>query len=150
MTSNRPYLVRAILDWICDNNLTPLVFARADVEGAKIPPGAIADGGVVLNIGPSAVTRFEINLKEMSFLARFSGVSHYVVIPMSAVVALRARENGQGMMFGDEFLAAEDLDAATDGTPTEENAAPVQESAPVPPSPPSAPAKRPSHLKVIK
>lgn len=147
MTSNRPYLVRAIFDWICDNHLTPFVVARADAEGLKVPPSAIEEGRVLLNLGPSAVTRFEMGHQEISFLARFSGVSHYIVIPIAAVVALYARENGQGMMFPDDLQVAvgdaqSDDEAAASVLAGQELAAPTAEE----PSPP----KRGSHLKIVK
>jgi stringent starvation protein B len=142
MTSNRPYLVRAIFDWICDNHLTPFVVARADAEGLKVPPSAIDDGRVVLNLGPSAVTRFEMGPQEISFLARFSGVSHYIVVPIAAVVALYARENGQGMMFPD------DLPVPIGDAEAVDELAPQEMSPPVPEDP--TPPKRGGHLKVVK
>ncbi len=143
MTSNRPYLVRAIFDWICDNHLTPFVVARADAAGLKVPPASIEEGRVVLNLGPSAVTRFEMNHQEISFLARFSGVSHYIVIPTQSIVALYARENGQGMMFPDELPAG--------GEQIEDGAPEPVEAVSVLPTPldPNQP-KRVSHLKIVK
>ncbi len=128
MTSNRPYLLRALYEWISDNGLTPYLLVDAAVENVRVPPGAAKDGRVVLNIAARAVTQFEISNERVGFLARFGGVSQSVYGPMAAVMAIYAQENGQGMMF------------SADNSPTD----------PPPPSPePSESPKRP-HLRVIK
>ncbi len=128
MTSNRPYLVRALYEWIGDNGLTPYLLVDAAANDVRVPPGAAKDGRVVLNVAPRAVTQFEIANDHVRFLARFGGVSQAVHVPMAAVLAIYAQENGQGMMFQSE-------DAPGDPPP----AAP----------PPDEPPKRP-HLRVIK
>ncbi|MBK6376817.1 MAG: ClpXP protease specificity-enhancing factor [Xanthomonadales bacterium] len=99
MTSNRPYLLRAIHDWINDNGLTPHLLVDASVAGVRVPPSAIKDGRVVLSVAPRAVARFEIGTDSVRFMARFSGVSQPIEVPMAAVLAIYAQENGQGMMF---------------------------------------------------
>lgn len=99
MTSNRPYLLRAIYDWITDNNLTPYVLLDASREGVKVPPQVIKNGQVVLNLAMRAVANLDLGNDWISFQARFSGVSHNIHIPVQAVLALYAQENGQGMMF---------------------------------------------------
>jgi stringent starvation protein B len=99
MTSNRPYLLRAIYDWISDNNLTPYVLVDATREGVRVPPNVIKNGQVVLNLAMRAVAQLDLGNEWISFQARFSGVSHTIYIPISAVLALYAQENGQGMMF---------------------------------------------------
>ena len=99
MTSNRPYLLRALYEWISDNGLTPYILVDATNPGVRVPPGAAKDGKVVLNIAARAVTQFEIGNERIHFLARFGGVSQSVDISMSAVLAIYAQENGQGMMF---------------------------------------------------
>lgn len=106
MTSNRPYLLRAMHEWICDNGLTPYLLVDAACEGLRIPPGVAKDGRVVLNLAPRAVDRFEIGQESVQFLARFGGVSHAVTVPMAAVLAIYAQENGQGMMFPAEDAPA--------------------------------------------
>ena len=99
MTSNRPYLMRALYEWISDNDLTPYLLVDATAEGVRVPPGAAKDGRVVLNIAARAVTQFEISNDCVRFLARFGGVSQSIFVPMAAVLAVYAQENGQGMMF---------------------------------------------------
>src|SRR5690242_1340690 len=99
MSSNRPYLLRAIYDWISDNNLTPYVLVDAGVAGVRVPPQVIQNGQVVLNLATRAVANLDLGNEWISFQARFSGVSQSILIPVSAVLALYAQENGQGMMF---------------------------------------------------
>ncbi len=99
MTSNRPYLLRAIYDWISDNGLTPYLLIDATGEGVRVPPQVVKNGQVVLNIAMRAVANLELGNDWIGFSARFSGVSHAVRIPVSSVLALYAQENGQGMMF---------------------------------------------------
>lgn len=99
MNSNRPYLLRAIYDWITDNNLTPYILVDAAREGVRVPPQVIKNGQVVLNLAMRAVANLDLGNEWISFQARFSGVSQSILIPVSAVLALYAQENGQGMMF---------------------------------------------------
>ncbi|HOX72731.1 MAG: ClpXP protease specificity-enhancing factor [Dokdonella sp.] len=102
MTSNRPYLLRAIHEWINDNGMTPYILVEASAPGVRVPPSTIKDGRVVLSVASRAVARFEIGMETVSFLARFGGVSHSIELPVSAVLAIYAQENGQGMMFQSE------------------------------------------------
>ncbi|MFC5740319.1 ClpXP protease specificity-enhancing factor [Dyella tabacisoli] len=99
MTSNRPYLLRAIYDWITDNNLTPYVLVDATREGVQVPPQVVKNGQVVLNLAMRAVAHLDLSNEWISFQARFSGTSQQIYIPVHAVLALYAQENGQGMMF---------------------------------------------------
>ena len=99
LTSNRPYLIRAMYDWISDNGLTPYLLVDARSEGVRVPPGAVKDGQVVLNVAVRAVSELELGNQSIEFTARFSGASHQVTVPVSAVLAIYAQENGQGMMF---------------------------------------------------
>lgn len=99
MSSNRPYLLRAIYDWISDNNLTPYVLVDAGVAGVRVPPQVVKNGQVVLNLATRAVANLDLGNEWISFQARFSGVSQAIQIPVQAVLALYAQENGQGMMF---------------------------------------------------
>ncbi len=99
MTSNRPYLVRAMYDWICDNGLTPYVLVDARMPNVRVPSHAVKDGQVVLNVAVRAVTELELGNDRIRFLARFGGVSQQVDVPLQAVLAIYAQENGQGMMF---------------------------------------------------
>ena len=99
MSSNRPYLLRAIYDWISDNNLTPYVLVDAGFAGVRVPLQVVKNGQVVLNLAMRAVANLDLGNEWISFQARFSGVSQTIQIPVLAVLALYAQENGQGMMF---------------------------------------------------
>jgi stringent starvation protein B len=102
MTSNRSYLIRAINEWLLDNNCTPHLLVDAEAPGVDVPNQYIQDGKIVLNIGPNAVEGLQVSNEEVTFLARFSGVSQLVSLPISAVLAIYAKENGRGMMFNEE------------------------------------------------
>ena len=102
MTSSRPYLIRAIYQWIVDNGLTPYILVDASDEDMVIPRQYVEDGKIVLNIAPMAVRSLTLGNDEIHFNARFSGQPMQVVIPVSHVMATYARENGQGMMFQEE------------------------------------------------
>jgi stringent starvation protein B len=102
MTSSRPYLIRAIHEWINDNNLTPHIVVNADAEGVSVPPKYVKDGQISLNISAAAVHGFSMDNDWILFDARFGGKSFQVSVPTSAVLAIFARENGAGMSFGEE------------------------------------------------
>ncbi|NKZ38086.1 MULTISPECIES: ClpXP protease specificity-enhancing factor [Oleiagrimonas] len=102
MSSNRPYLLRAIYDWVTDNGLTPYVLVDATRAGVQVPPHVVKDGQVVLNIAMRAVANLDLGNERIGFSARFSGVSQAVSFPVSAVLAIYAQENGQGMMFPED------------------------------------------------
>ncbi len=102
MTSNRPYLVRAMYDWICDNGLTPYLLVDAGQRGVRVPAHAVKDGQIVLNVAMRAVADLELGNDRVRFHARFGGVSQQVDVPVLAVLAIYAQENGQGMMFPSE------------------------------------------------
>lgn len=106
MTSNRPYVLRAVHEWICDNGLTPHIVVDAARPGVKVPPQAVSDGRVVLNLAPRAVAHLEIGNDTITFMARFGGVSHNVSVPVAAVQAIYARENGQGMLLAEDVRGA--------------------------------------------
>ncbi len=99
MSSNRPYLLRAIYDWISDNDLTPYLLVDASADGVNVPAQVIKNGQVVLNLAMRAVAKLDLGNEWISFQARFSGVSQSIRVPVGAVLALYAQENGQGMMF---------------------------------------------------
>lgn len=121
MTPTRPYLVRAFNDWILDNGLTPHLLVDAAVPGTRVPAAYVRDGRIVLNIAPGAVGDLQLGTAEITFNARFGGVAHAIRLPVAAVLAIYARENGQGMFFGDEEAGAEaapgDSPEATPDTP---------------------------------
>lgn len=102
MTSSRPYLIRAIYEWLLDNNLTPYLLVDATVEGVVVPRQFVENGKIVLNITPHAVQGLELGDSEVCFSARFSGQAMLVSVPVAAALALYARENGRGMVFAEE------------------------------------------------
>jgi stringent starvation protein B len=112
MTSTRPYLIRAIYEWILENRCTPYLLADATVKGMRVPPQAVKEGQVVLNLAPMAIDRLDLGLDEVRFNARFGGVSQTVYVPVQAVLAIYAKENGQGMMFPAE--EAPETESATE------------------------------------
>jgi stringent starvation protein B len=102
MTSNRPYLIRAIYDWIIDNGMTPHLMVDAEHPSAVVPMEFADDGRIVLNVAPQAVHGFHIGNDMIRFSARFGGKPFAIELAPHAVLGLFARENGQGMLFPDE------------------------------------------------
>jgi stringent starvation protein B len=101
MTSSRPYLLRALNEWIVDNHLTPYIVVDAQYENVIVPRQFIENGKIVLNISPFAVRDLTVDNEYLLFSARFSGKSMDVTVPISSVLAIYAKENGQGMVFTD-------------------------------------------------
>lgn len=102
MTSNRPYLIRALHEWITDNGLTPHVLVNAEIPGVEVPSGYVHEGRIVINISTSAVRNLQLGNDLIEFSGRFGGTAHYIRFPANAVIAIYARENGQGMVFSEE------------------------------------------------
>ncbi len=125
MTSNKPYLLRALNEWIIDNGQTPHIIVDINAQAVEVPKQAIQDGKLVLNIAPQATRNLEIGNDSITFQARFSGSPFDLFLPIDAVMAIYARENGQGMMF-------------THSKDKEGEHQPIEESTPG------------SHLKLIK
>ncbi len=119
MLSSRPYLLRAIYDWIVDSGFTPHLLIDGEDPAVEVPDLARKDGKVVLNVSPSAVRDLIMDNELVTFVARFGGVSRAVSVPTTAVQAVYARENGRGMMFPDD----EDLggETASDGDGSKDN-----------------------------
>ena len=129
MTSNRPYLIRALYEWLVDNDLTPYLLVDADRESVHVPSRYVEEGRIVLNVSPSAVRDLSLGNDLIAFEARFGGSAFAISLPPDAVLGVYARENGKGMLFPDE-----DIDDPEPPKPT-------------PPAPPSG--GKPS-LKVVK
>lgn len=102
MLPRRPYLFRAFYDWILDNELTPYVVVDATRFGVDVPTEYVKDGQIVLNIAPQSVGNFILNNEGIQFSARFGGVPRHIIVPMSAIEAIYARENGAGLGFEPE------------------------------------------------
>lgn len=148
MTARRPYMLRAVYEWLVDNQLTPHLVVDAEQPGCQVPFEFVKDGQIVLNIAPSAVGNLQLANDRVEFNARFSGKPHHVYVPMIAVVALYARENGAGTIFEDEPQLQDS--ATTDAEPTQQGPTEVIDGSQDDnkPSKPSK-GKRPT-LKVIK
>ncbi|VXD02858.1 ClpXP protease specificity-enhancing factor [Pseudomonas sp. 8Z] len=99
MNSSRPYLIRALYEWIVDNDCTPHLLVNAEYPGVRVPAGFASDGQIVLNASPSAVRQMHMDNQAVSFEGRFGGVAHSLYLPSPAILAIYARENGQGMVF---------------------------------------------------
>lgn len=104
LSPTRPYMARAIYEWICDNQLTPYLLVDATQPYTSVPEQFVKDGQIVLNIAPHAVHQFQMSNDAISFSARFGGVARDIYVPISALLGIYARENGQGLFFDpDEY-----------------------------------------------
>lgn len=137
MSPNRPYLLRAFYDWIIDNKCTPYLVVDATYPAVKVPQQFVQNGQIVLNVLPSAVGNLQLGNDLVTFNARFGGQPFALSIPMKAVLAIYARENGAGTV----FTLEEDDD-------TEEDLLEEVLDEELPPEPPKP--SRGSHLKVVK
>ena len=120
LTARRPYLLRAFYDWLLDNQLTPHLVVDINLPGVMVPLEYARDGQIVLNIAPRAVGNLELGNDEVTFNARFGGVPRQVTVPLAAVMAIYARENGAGTMFEPEPA----YDAAGEYKPAEQDESP--------------------------
>jgi stringent starvation protein B len=145
MVSTKPYLIRAIHEWCSDEGFTPYLAVQVDAR-TRVPREFVSDGQIVLNVSPGATHQMLMGNDEITFQTRFNGASFPVLVPVDAVVAIYARENGQGMSFEASTAALETPrdaaeDAGADNTADTANAEVVK---------PEQPAKRGSHLTRIK
>ncbi len=102
MTTSRPYLVRAINEWILDNEMTPHLLVDIESQGVEVPAQQGQNGKIVLNISPVAVEGLNLGNDAISFRARFGGIANDVYVPLDAVLAIYAKENGRGMVFNED------------------------------------------------
>ncbi|GAA0548263.1 MAG: stringent starvation protein B [Rheinheimera aquimaris] len=137
MTANRPYLLRAFYEWIVDNNCTPYLVVDATVSAVKVPMQFVQNGQIVLNTAPSAVGNLQLGNDAVTFNARFGGQPFALYIPVNAVLAIYARENGAGTVF---TLEEEEDEAEIFSNEFDDDS-----PEPEPPKP-----KKASHLKVVK
>jgi stringent starvation protein B len=137
-TSTKPYLVRALYEWMLDNNLTPFVALDTNVPGVKVPEQYIKDGQIVLNISPTATQDLSLTNQNLSFCASFAGLSYNIEAPMHALTMIYAKETGQGMAFD---ISVEEQDEGDNGGSTTSTNKPSTEAKPL--------AKKPI-LKVVK
>ncbi len=127
MNSSRPYIMRALYEWIVDNECTPYVLVDASIADVLVPRQFVKDNQIVLNISPDAVMDLSITNQAVAFNGRFGGLATDIFVPVAAVIGIYARENGQGMVFDPE-----EVSSPPDDTPPEPE-----------------PEKRPS-LKIVK
>ena len=138
MKSRRPYLLRAMHEWICDSDCTPHIVVDAGMTGVEVPRQYVRDGKIILNVSWNATAQLRIGNDELSFSGRFGGASMVVRVPVDAVLAIYARETGQGMIFADDESGPAPQPpegAPPEGAPTE---------------PPPKPAGGRAKLKVVK
>jgi stringent starvation protein B len=134
MTPSRPYLMRALNEWILENDCTPYVLVDAGLPNVQVPEEYVHNGQIVLNISPSAVQALLIDDEGLSFNARFGGVAQDIYVPVIALLAIYAKENGQGMVFGGEAGAPD----------------PDKSPKPVPEAPKDKPQRPRPSLTVVK
>jgi stringent starvation protein B len=125
MISMRPYLLRALYEWVIDNDLTPYLLVNAEYEQVEVPRQYVENGQIILNIAPSAVQNLTLDNEWVSFNARFSGRPFSVFIPVAAVLAIYAKENGKGM-----FFQAEDTDEVSPPPPSNSPSKPPRRQKP--------------------
>ena len=111
MTPRRPFMLRAFYDWLLENDLTPHLVVDATLNGVQVPLEYVQDGQIILNVAPRAVGNLQLGNDEVTFNARFGGRPHVVIVPLYAVQAIYARENGAGTMFEPEPAYMEQLEA---------------------------------------
>lgn len=133
MTSTRPYLIRAMHEWMLDNGLTPQIVVDARPDDVQVPRQYVEDGRIVLNVSPGAVRDLSLGNERVEFRARFAGSPFHVSLATRQVLAIVARENGAGMTF-----------------PSEEPGGEPSPDAPPPDAPPEPPAGKRPRLKVVK
>ncbi|RIX47003.1 MAG: ClpXP protease specificity-enhancing factor [Rhodocyclales bacterium GT-UBC] len=140
LPSTKPYLLRAIWEWCCDNGFTPHIAVSVDGR-TRVPREFVRDGQIVLNLGPDATNKLMIGNDYIDFQARFGGVTRELSVPVGQVTAIYARENGAGMAFeADDNIAAEpaEMDVPVAETPPPED----------PPEPPRPEGGRPKLQRI--
>ena len=100
--SKRPYLIKAMIEWINDNNFTPYILVDASVKDVEVPENFIKNDQIILNISYLASNNLNINLKSISFDGRFNGNSTRIFVPSEAILSVYAKETGEGMVFAND------------------------------------------------
>lgn len=108
ITTSRPYIIRALYEWILDNQLTPYIVVDANDPDSAVPDHLVQNGKIVFNISPEAVGRLNVSNDSVTFDASFSGVVRHILAPTRAVMAIYAQENGSGMMFHETGVPGEE------------------------------------------
>lgn len=147
MKSSKPYLIRALYEWIVDNDCTPYVLVAVDLPNVQVPEGYGENGQLVLNFSPSAVRNLNIDDDAICFEARFAGIARQIYIPIYAVLAIYAQENGQGMFFEAELG---DINSVADEKIADTKQASSEADEPEPPEPPTMPGGGKPSLRIVK
>jgi len=153
LTSTKPYLVRAIYEWILDNGLTPHLLVDAQYPETQVPTEFVQDGQIVLNISPTAARNLVMGNDRIQFGARFGGVARELSVPTEAVLGIFTRENHQGMVFPQPEHPAEAPATAhpnADQGPKPHAQAPSSDNDDGPTGRGKGGPKGPPHLKVVK
>ncbi|MDH4311890.1 MAG: ClpXP protease specificity-enhancing factor [Gammaproteobacteria bacterium] len=145
MKARRPYLLRAIHEWISDSHCTPHLVVDANAAGVEVPRQYVKDGKIVLNVSMSATANLRLGNEEVSFSGRFGGASMSVRVPIIAVLAIYARETGQGMIF-----AEDDADSPSQPLRGDTASAPGSPGDDPGPRPSSPTDSRRARFKVVK
>ena len=163
-TSTRPYLIRALHDWCSDNGFTPYVAVFVDAL-VQVPSEYVKNNEIVLNVGFEATTSLKLGNETIEFKARFGGSSREIIVPIDHVIAIYARENGQGMAFPMPADSSSSMQSVGDAAPpvvgshsrglhlalTTSATEPIDSTAHVPPTvPPEPPSKGRPSLKRVK
>jgi len=104
MSPSRPYFIRAVYEWILDNNLTPYLLVNASYPNTQVPVEYVRDGRIILNLTPSAIRNLHLGNEQVEFSARFGGQSRNLFVPVGSILAIYAKENGKGMFFEEEDM----------------------------------------------
>jgi stringent starvation protein B len=112
IASQRPYLLRAMHEWMTDCGQTPHIVVNALVEGVEVPQQHVQDGKIILNVSFAAIKNLSLGNDEISFEARFAGQARQIILPVSAVQGIYARETSQGMVFPEEGVAASSTESS--------------------------------------
>lgn len=129
LSPTRPYMARAIYEWICDNQLTPYLLVDATQPNTTVPEQFIQDGQITLNIAPHAVHALNMSNDAITFSARFGGVSRNIYVPFAAVLGIYARENSQGLFFDPaEYEHIQNSEDALESTAEEKTEQPKKKS----------------------
>jgi stringent starvation protein B len=148
--SRRPYLLRAMHEWMIDSGQTPHLIVDATRPAVEVPRAYVKDDRIVLNLSPSATQNLNIGNDWVMFSARFAGVVHHVQLPVSAVLGIYARENGQGMVFPEDETGSS---SPTDPSDSDPAGPPGDGPEGGPAAPPAAPTPEPRarpQLKIVK
>ena len=118
MTPSRPYFIRAVYEWLLDNQLTPYLLVKASYPMVQVPNEFVSEGKIILNLAPSAIRNLHMGNDEVEFSARFGGKPRNLHVPVGAILAIYAKENGKGMFFDeDEMPPPEDGGGSDDSPP---------------------------------